>query len=120
MSGIGRAVTRKSVNMLITLAEKTMSPSLRHLWGYSGLTSQYALIGLEGVSRSKHVIKSRTHEHWKILKRVKSKQESPTKTIAPMNAQLKSMKLPLPAPSNRRQNHSSEIFVNEDESENII
>lgn len=46
MRGIGSVVTRKSVKMLITLAEKTMSPSLMHLYGYVGATSQYALVGL--------------------------------------------------------------------------
>lgn len=44
--GIGIVVTRKSVKMLITLAEKTMSPSFMHLCGYVGATSQYALMGL--------------------------------------------------------------------------
>lgn len=32
--------------MLMTLAEKTMLPPSRHLYGYVGLTSQYALMGL--------------------------------------------------------------------------
>lgn len=52
--------------------------------------------------------------------RVKRLQESPTKIIAPMNARLKSTNVPFPAPSSRRQNHRSEILVNEDESENKI
>jgi hypothetical protein len=46
INGMGRAVTRKSVKILMTLAEKTILPPSRHLYGYLGLTSQYALIGL--------------------------------------------------------------------------
>lgn len=33
INGIGRTVTRKSVKILMTLAEKTMAPSFKHLYG---------------------------------------------------------------------------------------
>jgi hypothetical protein len=47
ISGMGRVVTRKSVKMLITLAEKTMAPSFMQWYGSVGLISQYARIGLD-------------------------------------------------------------------------
>lgn len=46
INGIGKAVTRKSVKMLITLAEKTIAPSFMQWYDSVGLSCQYARIGL--------------------------------------------------------------------------
>jgi hypothetical protein len=49
---------------------------------------------------------------------VNRKLESPTKTMDRINAQLYSTKLPFPM--SRRQNHSRDILVKQDDKENII